>query len=76
MAKPSHKTIVISILNNLKNKDLPILILKMKILIFGIKEIDIGIIDVNIYWIAYKFKKAQIFILSMRNLEYQIEKKS
>ena len=33
-------------------------------------------IDVNTYRMAYKLKKAQVFAISMRDLEYQAEKKA
>lgn len=45
-----------------------ILILKIKVLIFAIKKIDITIIDTNIYYIVYKLKRFPVFIIFMKDL--------
>lgn len=54
---------------------MPILIPKRKLLTFTTKEINISIIDANAYYVIYKLKKAQIFFVFMRNLEYPAKKK-
>ena len=42
----------------------------------GTKEVDVAIIDTDAYHVAYRLKKAQVFAVSMRDLEYQAEKKT
>ena len=32
--------------------------------------------DMDAYWTAYKLKRAQVFTISMKNLDYQVEKKT
>lgn len=70
MAKLNHKIIVISILNNSKKKGLPILIPETKISILNTKEVYVVIIDADTYRTTCKLKKARVFAISMRNLEY------
>lgn len=43
---------------------------------FGKKKINIVIISANAYCVICKLKKAQVFAISMRNLEQQSEKKA
>ena len=76
MAKSNYKTIVISILDNFKKKSLSIWTLEVKVLIFGIKKVDITMINTNTYQTAYKLKKARVFAIFMKNLEYQVEKEA
>lgn len=76
IAKLNYKTVVISILDNFRKKGLPILILEIKASILNNKKIDVIIIDINTYWIACKLKKAQVFAVSIRDLEYQREKEA
>ena len=44
--------------------------MKVKILIFAIKEVDIVIIGADAYDAAYKLKKARVFAVSIRDLKY------
>lgn len=67
MNKQKLKTVIVSFLDNFDIKGLPILI---RLLSFSIKEVDIAMIDINTYCIACKLKSAQVFVVSMRNLEY------
>lgn len=76
MAKSNHKTVVISILDNSKKKGLPISIPETKVSTLDIKEVKITIIGMDAYRTAYKLKRAQVLAISMRNLEYQVEKEA
>lgn len=55
---------------------MPIWILKIKISIFVIKKINIIIIDINTYCVACKLKKAWVFTISIRVLEYSVQNKA
>ena len=39
------------------------------------KKVDIVIIGADTYYLACRLKRAQVFAMSIRNLEYQAEKK-
>lgn len=52
------KTVTISTLNYFRRKKLPILIIKAKISIFAIKEINITIIDSDAYYATCKLKRS------------------
>ena len=49
-------------------KELLVPILITKILKFKIKDLNIAIINIDAYYIAYCLKKTQIFTISMKNL--------
>ena len=49
-----------------------ILILKVEVSILIIKNVDVAMIDININCITCKWKKAQIFVILIKDLEYQI----
>lgn len=74
--KLKTKTIFTSTLNYSGEEKLLILILKAKISIFATKKVDVVIINANIYCISCKFKKAQVFTIFIKDLEYQAEKKA
>lgn len=76
MTKLKYKIIIISILDNFEKESLSILIQKTKVLILDIKKIDIAIIGANAYRTNYKLKRAQIFAIFIKNLEYQAKKKA
>lgn len=76
MVKSNYKIIIISILNNFRKKNQPILILETKLSIFGTKKTVITIIDTNTYQTTYKLNEAQVFAISIRDLEYQVEKET
>lgn len=67
MDKQKFEIIVISFLNNSSIKSLPILIY---ISIFGTKKVNVAIIGTDIYSITCKLKEAQVFAISIRDLEY------
>ncbi len=64
---------MMNFLDNLDKKNLLISILA---LIFSTNVIDITMIGIDTYYIIYKLKKSQIFIIFIKDLEYLIEKKS
>ena len=70
MAKSNHKTVVISTLDNSRKEGLPILIPEIKISTLNTKKVDITMIGADTYWIACKLKRAQVFTVSMKDLEY------
>lgn len=65
--KSKSKIVIINILNYFKEKRLLILISKVKILIFAIKVVNITIINADTYCITCKLKRAQIFIIFIKN---------
>lgn len=67
IGKQKPKTVIINSLNNLNKDDLPILIL---ISIFHKSFIDITIINANAYYTTYKLKKAQVFTVFIKDLEF------
>lgn len=73
--KPKPKIAAINISSNDDKESLPIFVLKVKLLTLAIRKIDISIIGANIYYTACKLKKAQVFTISIKDLEYQVEKK-
>lgn len=74
--KLKSKTVFTSILNYFEKKQLPILILKVKILMFATKKVNIAMIDANAYCISCKFKRVLVLAVSIRDLQYQVEKKA
>ena len=67
-----------AIINNLKSsdkKELSVSIPLIKISKPKVKNIDIIMISVDIYYIAYYLKKAQMFIILIKNIQYQAKKK-
>lgn len=68
--KSKPKTIIISTLNRSRDERLPIIIPKIKVLTFATKEVDIAIIGTDAYCITCKLKKAQVFAISIKYLEY------
>lgn len=74
--KLKSKTVFTSILDYFEKKQLPILILKVKILMFATKKVNIAMIDANAYCISCKFKRVLVLAVSIRDLQYQVEKKA
>lgn len=70
--KLKSKTAFMSSLSYANKKGLPILILKANLLILTIKKVNVTIINTNVYCMTRKFKKTQIFTISMKNLKYYI----
>lgn len=54
-------------------KDFPILTLA---LIFNKSIINIAMINLDAYYMPFKIKRVQVFAVSMRDLEFNIEKKA
>ena len=73
MDKQKPEIGVISSLNNFDIKDLQILIWESTL---DTKEINIAIIGVDAYCATCTLKKAQVFAISMENLEYQAKKEA
>lgn len=73
LQKRKPETLVISILDNSDKKDIPIPSRSPKI---GTKEIDITLIGTDAYYAAYRLTGAQLFAVSIRDLEYQAEKEA
>ena len=76
MDKSKPKTVVISTLDRSKEEGLPILILEAKESTLATKKIDVTMIDADVYCVAYKLKRAQVFAVSMRDLEHQAQKEA
>ena len=74
MAKSNNKIVVISILDNSEKKSLLISTPEIMISILSTKEVDIAMISANAYSTACKLKKARVFAVSIKDLEYQREK--
>lgn len=68
--KLKSKTIFISTLNHFGKKRLPILISKAKISILITKEVNVVMIDADAYYATCKLKKALVFAVFIRDLEY------
>lgn len=51
------------------------MLIPLQISRFSTKKVEITMINADIYYAVCKLIKAQIFAVSMRDLEYQIEKK-
>ena len=73
MDKQKPKTIIISSFDNSGIEGLPI---RTQVSILSINKVDVAIIGANAYRATYKFKRAQVFAISMRDLEYQAEIKA
>lgn len=76
MNKSKPKIVFTSILNHFEKKRLSILIPKVKVSTFAIKEVNINIINVDAYYITFKLKKARFFALSIKHFKYQVAKKA
>lgn len=73
MNKQKLKIVVISFFDNSGIKNLLILILTS---ILDTKKVSIAIIDIDAYCAIYKLKRAQVFAMSIKDLEYQVEKEA
>lgn len=76
IAKLNYKIVIISILDNFRKEDLLISIPEIKVSTLDIKKVDITMIDADAYWTNCKLKKAQIFVIFMKDLEYQVKKEA
>ena len=57
-------------------KELPVPILATKELDPKAQDIDIAMIGVDAYCVACRLKRAQVFALSMKDIQYQAEKEA
>ena len=76
IGKTSSRKATISYLNNSDKKKLPVPILAIKKSEPGTKDIDIAMISVDAHCIACCLKRAQMFTISLRAIQYQAEKKA
>lgn len=65
------RKIIISSLNSFDKKKLPISILAIKKLNFKAKNANITMVKANQYYIVCYLKKAQVFAISIKNIQYQ-----
>ena len=75
IGETNSRKAIISNLKNSNKKELPVSILATKTLKLKTKNINIAIIGANAYCIAYYLKRAQVFAISMRNIQYYAKKK-
>ena len=73
MDKRKPETIVISSLDNSGIEGLPI---PTQVSTLGTNKVDVAMIGADAYRAACKLKGAQVFAVSMRDLEYQVEKEA
>ena len=73
MQKQKPETVVISSLDNSGKKDMPI---PTRAPALGTKEVDVAMIGADAYRAACRLRGAQVFAVSMRDLEYQAEKEA
>ena len=57
-------------------KELPALILITKILESKVKDINISMISADAYYITYYLEKDKAFVILMRDIQYQADKKT
>lgn len=72
MSKQNFEIVVMNTFDNMGKAKLLILTL---VLTFRKNIKDIAMIDGDAYHLAWRLKKAQVFAISMRDLEFQAEKK-
>lgn len=63
-------TVVMGTLDDFGKKSLRISILGKTVSILGKKQVDIVMIDTNIYCVTCGLKKAQLFAIFMSDIEY------
>ena len=74
LGETSSRKVIISSLDSPDEKELPVSIPVTIKSEPKAKDIDIAMIDANAYCIAYCLKEAQVFAVSMRDIQYQAEK--
>ena len=72
----SSRKATISSLESSDKKELPVSISAIKISKFKTKDIDIAMISTDAYCITYCLKKTQVFVISMKDIQYQAEKEA
>ncbi len=73
MQKQNSETVVVSLLDNFGKKDM---LIPPRTSPLSIKKVDIAMIGADAYRTACRLKRAQVFAVSMRDLEYQAEKEA
>ncbi len=73
LQKQKPETVIITLLDDSVKKDMPI---PPQTPTLGTKEVDVVMIGANAYRAACRLKGAQVFAVSMRDLEYQAEKEA
>ena len=76
IGETSSRITIISNLESFDKKELPVFIPITKVLKFKAKDIDIAIISIDTCCIACCLKRASRFAISMRDIQYQVEKKA
>ena len=76
IGETSSKKATISSLDSSDKKELPVPILATKESDSKAKDIDIAMIDADAYYAACRLKGAQVFAVSMRDIQYQAEKEA
>ena len=72
----SSRKATISNLDNSDKKELPVSITVTKKLDPKTKDIDIAMIDADVYCVNCCLKRAQVFAIAMRNIQYQVKKEA
>lgn len=72
--KSKTKKVIISTLDHFGEERLPTLTPEIKVLTPATKKVDVTIINVDAYCATCKLKRARVFTVSIRDLEYQTEK--
>ncbi len=76
IGKTSARKATISSLNSSNEKQLPVPLATIKTSEPTAKDIDIAMIGANAYYAACCLKKAQVFAISMRDIQYQAKKEA
>lgn len=76
MGNTSLKTTIISSLDNSDKKIQSSSILLKEQLASSTKKVNIAMIDANTYHAACYWKRAQVFAVSLKDLQYQIKKEA
>ena len=76
IGETSSRKATINSLESFQKKELPVLILTTKTSKPKAKNIDIAMIGVDTYRAACRLKGAQVFAISMKNIQYQAKKKA
>lgn len=66
MNKQKSETVII---NSFNNSDIESLLILIRVSTLGIKKVDVAIIDIVAYPTTCQLKKAQVFAISIRDLE-------
>ena len=72
----SSRKAIISSLESSNKKELPVPIPVIKKSERKVENIDIAMISANVYHAACHLKRVQVFAISVRNIQYQAEKKT